>query len=994
MLILTGIASAITIPSSTATQDPYYVPITVVERSGNDLVNYTIKIVLNSTNFDGWQYILYENGSDIYFTDEAGNPLYFWIEYFNKTEQRAVIWLKIQHLPAGDAVTVFMHYGGGNPYASYNDPEKVFLFYDDFNDLTKWSHFKGAEAYIENGWLVFDNVANSSYITPIKIDQPVILEAWVWDDILNNDADAFLCVYDINADKIWAIILNSNLIVQSIRMNTTSTHFELCNSSEDIGDFTEVEGLLYTIVENGKIRGGFNSSATGNIYVELADDTLTLDRITHIMIDVISGTPDTVKYDWIRVRSYVEPAPRIIYGFEQGYKGSFFVPVTVCERSGSNLTDYSVKIVLNESNFDGWNNFASAVGKDVYFLDDEGNPLYFWIESFDLSAKRAVIWVKVPQLPAGSEITIRMYFGDPYNPYSMYRNMSMVFVRVIDGLMLSFPLDEGEGTVAYDYSGNGYHGTIYGATWVDTGDPRLGYALYFDGNSYVEVDDTSNLLSGLDSATIVVWVKTDSRPGDYAHIAGWRGGNDFYILHLANSDNLEMRVNVEGSIRDLNPSFAGNYGKWTMITFTRNVSTVRAYFNVTEVASATDAPSGAWGSSETFRLGMHVGAYEFYYVGYIAWCRVYNRSLTLEEISDLYNYYPFEAPDNVEAHGRTLIRKLVVPEPAVSIGSIVRVVTGLRLPSSSLILVHDIAYSPNSTQFTHTFTAVNTSTAGYEINYTDVYGWRVYANPFDSTENKAILISEVNITLPYASVLAENLTLLAKTNGTGAFRQLRIRVLNSTGAVIAELTNATIGTSWTEVSLPINANVSGQVTIWINATVASTATAGEEIAVRDVMLFVEYSANPEVVVETLPPNVEYFNCSASFSVELSSSEYLNRTIIKFKLIEYLIYDTTDYPVEPIYIGNETIGGNTFRVYRIEPADYTGTYNIYALLENVFKTFRTHARGYDTETILVGEPLTIELPEIGNITILKLNLTYFNVSKVTLRFYSPGSYTIV
>lgn len=37
---------------------------------------------------------------------------------------------------------------------------------------------------------------------------------------------------------------------------------------------------------------------------------------------------------------------------------------------------------------------------------------------------------------------------------------------VRDGLMLYLPMDEGEGNVLYDRSGNNNHGTIYGATWV------------------------------------------------------------------------------------------------------------------------------------------------------------------------------------------------------------------------------------------------------------------------------------------------------------------------------------------------------------------------------------------------------------------------------------------------------------------------------------------------------------------------------------------------
>jgi len=51
------------------------------------------------------------------------------------------------------------------------------------------------------------------------------------------------------------------------------------------------------------------------------------------------------------------------------------------------------------------------------------------------------------------------------------------------GLMLYLPFDEGSGAIVKDRSGNGYQGTIYGASWIDG---KKGKALSFDGvNDYV-----------------------------------------------------------------------------------------------------------------------------------------------------------------------------------------------------------------------------------------------------------------------------------------------------------------------------------------------------------------------------------------------------------------------------------------------------------------------------------------------------------------------------
>ena len=155
-----------------ANYTPHSNPIIVRERSGRDLSNYTIRLELNSTNFDGWSMI--GDGRDVYFTDTNGSPLYYWVEYLNKTGQRAVIWVELPSLPAYNEETIYMHYGGINPYSGYNNPLKVFLFYDSFNynsieELLNSGKWVGVEpsyiSGIENGVL---NVSNGNHVFAIR----------------------------------------------------------------------------------------------------------------------------------------------------------------------------------------------------------------------------------------------------------------------------------------------------------------------------------------------------------------------------------------------------------------------------------------------------------------------------------------------------------------------------------------------------------------------------------------------------------------------------------------------------------------------------------------------------------------------------------------------------------------------------------------------------------------------------------------------------------
>jgi hypothetical protein len=77
-----------------------------------------------------------------------------------------------------------------------------------------------------------------------------------------------------------------------------------------------------------------------------------------------------------------------------------------------------------------------------------------------------------------------------------------------DGLVGYWSFNEGNGTILHDNSGNGYDGTIDGATWT-TG--VLGGALSFDGiNDYVQF---SSPVLNIPSYSVCAWVKASSLPG-------------------------------------------------------------------------------------------------------------------------------------------------------------------------------------------------------------------------------------------------------------------------------------------------------------------------------------------------------------------------------------------------------------------------------------------------------------------------------------------------
>jgi len=99
------------------------------------------------------------------------------------------------------------------------------------------------------------------------------------------------------------------------------------------------------------------------------------------------------------------------YRLPDGYDYLYRRPITITEKSGADLTDYQVKIVI--SGDDPIWNHARCDGADIRFCyHEEEQMLPYWIEKYDPLNKEAIIWVKVPSIPANSTINIFMYYGN------------------------------------------------------------------------------------------------------------------------------------------------------------------------------------------------------------------------------------------------------------------------------------------------------------------------------------------------------------------------------------------------------------------------------------------------------------------------------------------------------------------------------------------------------------------------------------------------------
>ncbi|RLG14926.1 MAG: hypothetical protein DRN66_00605, partial [Candidatus Nanohalarchaeota archaeon] len=369
-------------------------------------------------------------------------------------------------------------------------------------------------------------------------------------------------------------------------------------------------------------------------FVSVADDN-TLDITDEITIEA-----------WV---NSLGNAPIPINGWQ------YMKPITLSPVTPE--ANYQVKIELTTSNFDY--SRAKANGEDLRFYETNGTKLDYWIEKWNATGT-STIWVEVATNNTG---TIYMYYGNP--SASSESDVNSTFIRVIDGaqpLVGSWHFDEGSGTVAYDTSGNDNGGTLTNmdsaTDWVNG---KFGKALTFDGTDDAVNCGTDASLTGINSEiSLEAWIYLDSLT---THNKVIYHSNNCYGIAVLSDGRTEVRIRDGGTNYDANaPAGTITAGQWYHLVGTYNGEYVRSYVN--NVMKNEKIHTGDIDTSATVIYISNPSAYPFH--GIIDEARIYNKALTVDEISDLYTNYGYTTKNYP---GRVLVRKYASPEPTATIGN-------------------------------------------------------------------------------------------------------------------------------------------------------------------------------------------------------------------------------------------------------------------------------------------------------------------------------------
>lgn len=188
-----------------------------------------------------------------------------------------------------------------------------------------------------------------------------------------------------------------------------------------------------------------------------------------------------------------------------------------------------------------------------------------------------------------------------------------------------------------DSTNNGHDGILYGPTWSSD----AGGCFNFDGNigQYIEVSGTEygpGLANNAAQASFSVWANI-SGISNYQHIAGWRGGLNFWFLILSGVSTTEARFD-NGASQDIGMDYSPYFNTWAYTTFVVDAAQneTRLYINGVLVGNNANISGNFSAGGVPFTLGSNTGL-GFPMTGKIGGVTVYQTTLTPQEIIAEFN---------------------------------------------------------------------------------------------------------------------------------------------------------------------------------------------------------------------------------------------------------------------------------------------------------------------------------------------------------------------
>lgn len=353
--------------------------------------------------------------------------------------------------------------------------------------------------------------------------------------------------------------------------------------------------------------------------------------------------------------------------------------------TSSDVDDFPLLLKFNQDNFSDFADvFKNGNWRYLYFYDENNQPLSAELEFVNEVDNEAQVWVRVPSVHKNKDTKLKLVF-DKNAKNSLYIGHNED-VKASTGLLLDntnildifgdgsciacYPFNDN----ANDLSGN-YNGTWSGNEQYVTG--KFGKCSSFDGSSRIVVssfpyDDFTTYTN----QTWSLWLKFDSTPTDSQYIVcmghhdtGSVSGNLFVTL-LLNSSN---EVYVAMDHRSINSSEA-----WWMSPTTVQIDRFSHVAVCREQLTWKLYVNGVLKQNETANVqlrdynkdSLYIGADDNpaqYFSGVIDQFRIFNKSLTQQEVEKLYfNEQRYYITESLALRRPHEISIKPIPKPKIS----------------------------------------------------------------------------------------------------------------------------------------------------------------------------------------------------------------------------------------------------------------------------------------------------------------------------------------
>ncbi len=451
--------------------------------------------------------------------------------------------------------------------------------------------------------------------------------------------NSFICQ---NHTEINISIAEQNLNTFKFNWNTTNYTFYddslvLGMNFENRSSLGENDTHTYDFSKyknNGTVYGGAFWNATGGKYngafeFDGVDDYI--DCGNDSSLDITNA---------ITIEAWAKDPPNWLSGWGKRIK----LDIDYDNKIGAPVTHFPVTIFLKAGNGATTKVFdeVGANKQKIAFTKEDGETqLYAEIEQWDEVNKVAVIHISKSDWVIDADTSVYLYYDNDQADNTDYIGIvagsaPATNVWNTNSKMVQH-LDETSGT-HYDSTSNHNNGTPQGGVTQDaTG--KINGADSFDGaDDFINCGNDESLTSEItNKLTAEAWVYPTALAASFQDAAAQ--------YHLSRSQGWILRTS-ENSNRHFTPhvSVKGWYkcdggliplNKWTHILLTYDGETLKGYFNGEFVCQNT-GPSGSLSMTESTTIGSRDGDSEPF-PGLIDEVRIYNRSLSAEEIKASYH---------------------------------------------------------------------------------------------------------------------------------------------------------------------------------------------------------------------------------------------------------------------------------------------------------------------------------------------------------------------